>query len=220
MFVFEDKIKEINKAIEIRRHKWQLHAVAWMDYEDVAQILRLHVFNKWHLWQQDRPFEIWLSVVIRRRTINLLRDLYLNVAKPCSSCDENDGENKCRKYGVQCKACPLYEKWEKNKQPAYNIKLPVSIENHAQEIYDIPYQDFDVDANVNLIHAKMKNHLTHIQYKVYKALYIDGKTHEEAAKIMGYLTSEKTRSPGYKQIGNMERIFMEKAKKIIASQIL
>lgn len=218
MFTYESKIEEINEAIERRRHRWHLRAVAWMDYDDVAQLLRLHIYNKWHLWDQERPFARWLATVIRNRTSNLLRNLYMNIAKPCASCDENDGDSKCRKYGEQCKDCPLYAKWEKTKQSAYNIRLPLSIENHAQEIYDIPHVDHNIDESVNTLHARMKKRLTPTQYKIYKALYIDNKTNDEVAGLMGYSTSEKTRTPGYKQICNMEKIFIEKARAILKNQ--
>lgn len=215
LLTYESKLDEINRAIERRRHKWTLKAVAWMDYDDVAQLLRIHVYNKWHLWDQGRPFARWLSTVLKNRTNNLLRNLYFNIAKPCASCEENDGDLKCRKFGVQCNSCPLYADWEKRKKATYDIKLPVSIESHTQEVYDMPHHDVAIDDTIESLHEKMKLRLSPTQYKIYRALYIDGKSHHEVADLMGYCTSEKTRSPGYKQILNMEKIFIAKAKSIL-----
>ena len=42
-----------------------------------------------------------------------------------------------------------------------------------------------------------------------------GHSEEEAAKLMGYKTSEKGRSPGYKQIKNIKRTIIKKVKRNI-----
>jgi hypothetical protein len=38
---------------------------------------------------------------------------------------------------------------------------------------------------------------------------------EKVAKIMGYKTSEKNRSPGYKQLKNIKKSILKKAKGLI-----
>jgi hypothetical protein len=38
---------------------------------------------------------------------------------------------------------------------------------------------------------------------------------EKVAKAMGYKTSEKNRSPGYKQLKNIKKSILKKAKSII-----
>ena len=43
------------------------------------------------------------------------------------------------------------------------------------------------------------------EWKIYQALYIDDKSEEDAATLMGYKTNEKNRVPGYKQIKNVKK---------------
>ena len=52
---------------------------------------------------------------------------------------------------------------------------------------------------------------------LYILLYVKNKTEEETAKLMGYKTSEKDRKPGYKQIKNIQKSILEKAKKLLSS---
>jgi hypothetical protein len=46
-------------------------------------------------------------------------------------------------------------------------------------------------------------------------LYIQHLSEEQAAKKMGYKTSEKNRSPGYKQIKNLKKSIITKVKKFL-----
>ena len=39
---FEDCIDTIDEEIAKKRFKWNLTSLAWMDFEDVSQILRFH----------------------------------------------------------------------------------------------------------------------------------------------------------------------------------
>ena len=45
------------------------------------------------------------------------------------------------------------------------------------------------------------------------SLYIKNKSEEEVAHELGYRTSEKNRSPGYKQIKNIKKSIITKVKK-------
>ena len=51
---FEECLDEINIEISKKRSKWGLTALAWMDFEDVSQILRLHIYRKWHLYDPSK----------------------------------------------------------------------------------------------------------------------------------------------------------------------
>ena len=42
---FEDFIEPIDKEIRKRKSKWNLTALSWMDFDDVSQILRIHIFK-------------------------------------------------------------------------------------------------------------------------------------------------------------------------------
>ena len=61
----------------------------------------------------------------------------------------------------------------------------------------------------------MKKILKPIEWKVYNLLYIENKDDKFVAKSMGYITSEKNRLPGYKQIKNIKKRIIIKAKKIL-----
>jgi hypothetical protein len=59
----------------------------------------------------------------------------------------------------------------------------------------------------------MQTVLKPIEWKIYQYLYVDGKTEEQVAKLMGYRTSEKNRMAGYKQIKNLKKAIIIKVKK-------
>ena len=88
---FEDKREDLDQLLLKYRPKWQLSALAWLDYDDVCQIIRLHVYNKWHLWDQSRPFKPWASMIISNQIKNLIRNNYTSFANPCLRCQYNMG---------------------------------------------------------------------------------------------------------------------------------
>ena len=42
---FDDQREALEELLKRYRPKWQLSALAWMDYDDVCQIIRLHIFD-------------------------------------------------------------------------------------------------------------------------------------------------------------------------------
>src|SRR6478735_4891919 len=98
MVKFEDKYLIIEKEIEKRRHKWTLKAVAWLCFDDVKQLILIHIWKQFGKWDQDKEFLPWVNRVISNQIINLLRNLYMNMARPCISCCANEGEDRCRIY--------------------------------------------------------------------------------------------------------------------------
>jgi RNA polymerase sigma factor (sigma-70 family) len=209
---FEDCISAIDKEIAKRKNKWSLSALSWMDFDDVSQIIRIHVYKKWHLFDQNKPLAPWLNRIISNQIKNLIRNNYGNYARPCLKCAASEGTDLCTIYEKQDSTCPLYANWVRSKQIAHNIKLPVPLENHSQEIYSQQDDKIDINENIERVHKKMKEILKPIEWKVYRLLYIDHKNEEEAAKSMGYRTTEKGRSPGYKQIKNIKRTIIKKVK--------
>jgi hypothetical protein len=65
------------------------------------------------------------------------------------------------------------------------------------------------------LHKRMKEILKPVEWRVYSLLYIEHREEEEVAEMMGYRTSEKNRSPGYKQIKNIKKSIMSKVKKTL-----
>jgi DNA-directed RNA polymerase specialized sigma24 family protein len=210
---FESLIDSINSEIIKRKNKWNLTAINWMDFSDVSQILRIHIYKKWHLYDAAKPLAPWVNRIISNQIKNLIRNNYSNFTRPCLKCAAAEGEDGCAIYSSQCKACPLYANWEKSKKNAHDTKLTLSIENHHQEINDKPTDNFNMEKTAENIHIKMQKVLKPIEWKVYQHLYIEGKDEEQTAKLMGYRTSEKNRIAGYKQIKNIKKIIIVKVKK-------
>ena len=220
MYNFEDKLPEIEKALERKRSHWNLDAVNFIDYDDVKQIMMAHIHKKWHLWDQTKPIEPWLSRVVSNQFKNILRNHYGSFARPCLRCPFNEGGEHCSKTasGFQDSSCGEYLNWTKKKKSAYDIKLAVTIEHHSNEVNARRDEFVNIEkALVKLSHA-IKDELTPRQFEAFKMLFIENKSEEEVAKHLGFKTSERKRSAGYKQIKNLKKIFHQKAKKIIGER--
>ena len=70
---FEDKYQHVLGKIEARKKSWFLTSSAWIDWEDVKQIISTHVYNKWHLWDQKRNLDPWLNRIISNQIKNWRR---------------------------------------------------------------------------------------------------------------------------------------------------
>ena len=220
-FTYEDKYEDIDNEIRKRRGRWRLTSLSWVDFDDVSQIIRIHLFNKWDQWDQSRPLLPWINKIITNQFKNILRNYYHNFVKPCVNCPFNqslgdDGE-LCgfTKTGVQDKTCPLYAKWSKSKRHAYDIKMPVPIENIPVEIGEISSSNINIDEGLKRLHKLMKRELSERQYNIYHMLFIESMDEEDVALKLGYKTSEKGRKAGYKQIKNLKKGFREKIVKIM-----
>ena len=214
---FEDCIGEIDNEIRKRKSKWNLTALSWLDFDDISQIIRIHIYRKWHLYNQAEPLAPWVNTIISNQIRNLIRNLWGNCSRPCLRCAAAEGDDLCAIYTKQCNDCPLYASWEKSKKRAHDVKLPVSLENHTQEVYDMSEDAIDIERSSQNLHKKMECILKPIEWRVYKYLYIDHLKEEEVAELMGYRTSEKNRSPGYKQIKNIKKIIIVKARKCLSN---
>lgn len=222
---YEDFHTEIFAEIEKRRPKWQLSSLAWMDFDDVKQIISSHISSKWHQWDPSRPLIPWVNKIISNQFKNILRNNYSNFVRPCLSCPFNlshlsgDGDScSFTASKTQDSSCPLFAKWEKTKKAAYDIKMAVPIETKEYEIKKITSDPHDIDRATEKLHTEIKKQLNPRHYKVYKMLFIDFKSEEFVAKEMGYKTTEKGRSAGYKQIKNLKKQFKDLAKKILSTK--
>jgi DNA-directed RNA polymerase specialized sigma24 family protein len=212
---FEESIDSINIEIIKRRGKWNLTILAWMDFEDVAQILRIHIYKKWHLYDHSKPLAPWINRIISNQIKNLIRNNYGNYCRPCLKCAAAEGVELCSIYGKQDSSCPLYANWEKTKKSAHDAKLPLSLEDHSQEVFNQPSDSLDLERAGEKLHVEMKKHLRTIEWTVYEHLYVSNKDEQELAKIMGYKTTEKNRAPGYKQIKNLKKSIIKKVKRVL-----
>lgn len=214
---FEDCTDIVDNEIKKRKAKWHLTAISWLDYDDVSQILRLHIYKKFSLWDQNRPLEPWLNTIITHQISNLLRNNYGNYSRPCLKCSANEGGDLCSIYTTQCVACPLYKKWARTKKQAYDSKLPLPLEHHTQEVYDKPNVNIDIDRGLASLDKQMKKELKPIEYRVFKFLYVEGGKEENIARLLGFKTTEKNRLPGYRQIKNIKDLIFDKVKEAVYS---
>jgi hypothetical protein len=212
---FEDYLPIIDTEIAKRRHKWSLTSLTWMDFDDVSQIIRIHIYRKWKQYNPAKPIQPWLNSIITNQIRNLIRNNYSNYSRPCLKCQASRDTDKCEIYGDQCSDCPLYAYWQKRKQPATHIKIPVSIENHTHEVKNIFDSGGDVFRHVDALHARMKELLKPVEWQVYEGLFVKGQNEDMVAKGMGYISNERGRSPGYKQIRNIRKNIILKARKCL-----
>lgn len=224
---YEDQYEIIEEELNKRRGKWFLKSLAWMDYDDVKQIIRTHLYKKWSQWDQERPLKPWLNRIISNQLKNILRNYYSNFARPCLNCPFNqsgvadDGEKGFCGFTAsrtQCSECPLYAKWEKTKKAAFDIKMPVAIENHIHEVECRGSISFLLEDAERKLHSEMKKVLSTKNYEIYEMLFILNMTEEEAAAKLGYRTTEKGRKAGYKQIKNLKKQFKAKAERILKTK--
>jgi DNA-directed RNA polymerase specialized sigma24 family protein len=222
---FSECIYIIDSELQKRKSRWRLNSIAWMDFDDVCQKIRLHIFNKWEQWDNKRALRPWINTIITNQMTNLVRNNYSSFSKPCLQCKYNQGGNLCEVYGVQNSECSEYSKWESGKKDAYSVKMPVSLDastldqngEKKQQALDVPdnYSYIDYESKTLSFHRAMKLKLSAIDWRVYNLLYIENLDEIEAAKLMGYKTSEKNRSPGYKQIKKIKNKIYKIAKLIL-----
>ena len=109
---FEANFPIINQEIAKRKVRWNLKIIPWMDFEDVSQIVRFHIYKKIHLYDRKKPILPWVNRIISNQIKNLIRDYYGNFSRPCLKCAASEGGDNCSIYVKQCGDCPLYRKWE------------------------------------------------------------------------------------------------------------
>ena len=223
-FTFEDKQAAVDGEIKKRRGKWFLTSMSHLDFDDVSQIIRAHIHNKWHLWDQNRALEPWVNRIISNQIKNLIRNNYGTFAKPCVKCPFNESADsegaECgyTKSGLQCNECPLFKKWSRSKKNAHDIKIAKSYDAHDFEISDTAYPIYDMEAAAGRLHEKMKKHLTPRQYEAYEVIIIEALDDESAAVKIGLKSSESGRGAGYRQIKNFKKIFKDKAAIIMRDE--
>jgi RNA polymerase sigma factor (sigma-70 family) len=213
---FEDKIAVIDHELQKRRGKWRLDSISYIDFDDVCQIIRKHVNEKWNQWDQTRPFEKWLNKVITHQIINLIRNNYGNVAPPCNGCAFNLWGNHCEytPSSLKCAECPLYRDWEKSKKNGYNIKMASSI--HAEEYIERKSSSLSFDQGINVedfipgFHKIMEQKLKPKLFSVYKLLYIDNVSEDKIKKRF-----DKNPDNASKKLNAAKRKIVKIAKEVL-----
>lgn len=223
MPTFEESLPIIEEEIAKRKNRWQLNSITHIDFDEVRQILLIHLNEKWRLWKQDRPLKNWLNRVISNRIANLVRDNYGNLAPPCSKCPMNQGGNLCSwtSSGEKNSECPSYSSWERCKKVGYELRLPSSIDNpndYASFSLHSDVVEIDLEKSIERFDKELKKVLSKNNYKAYRLLFIEKASEEEVAKELGFTTSEVGRKAGYKQIYNIRKKILEESRKILAEK--
>lgn len=211
---FEDYIDQIDALLNQSRSKWQL-SLQWMDYDDVCQLIRIHIHTKWHLWKQDLPFAPWCRRVINNRMINLIRDNYGTFCRPCLKCKHNLGNDACgiTQSKTQDDSCDLYAKWSKKRAHVYNLKMPVSLEESKYHTISQLHDEIDFDLSTNRLHEAVLNKLSNVKHQaVYIALYIDHLDDDTIAEQMNFTPDIQKNGKRYKQLNNLKNKFLKLAK--------
>ena len=169
---FEDCIEQIDVEINKRRGRWNLTALSWMDFDDVSQIIRVHIFKKWHLYDQSKSLAPWINTLISNQIKNLIRNNYGNYCRPCLKCAAAESESLCYIYGTQNSSCPLFAQWEKTKKAAYLTKLPSPLESVEHETENMELQEFDFDTILKRLNKQLKKKLKVNEWIVYENLYL------------------------------------------------
>lgn len=219
-FSFEDKADEIILLLDKKRSIWRLTSVPSISYEDVKQIILIHIFKKWHMWDQSKPLSPWINTIIINQVNNLLRNNYYNFTRPCLGingrpCAANEGGDLCSltPSGKQCAECPLYAKWEKRRKNAYNVKIPSTIHGECGDM-DIPQStSFDYDSKIEEIKEKMKKKLNEKDFLIFERLYIKGQCPEKLAEEMSI--KNKTYEQKIKYFSTVKAKFYKMARNII-----
>ncbi len=171
---FDQSYPEIKRIVQSRKGSWTY--ISLMEWSDVSSIITTRIWKQWPLYQPTKgPLENWANTVITRALFNLRRDLALRYARPCvKSCVFNLGGDACEitPSRTQCDECPLYKDWNKTRRHQFNIKSTVALENHAQEVSNMPSESFDIEAVQTAVHKQMRANLTKWEYRVYHLLYV------------------------------------------------
>ena len=216
METYEDKQEEIDELLNKMRGKWQLDSIQWMDYNDVCQHIRRHIWLKWDLWDQRRSFKPWCRTVIAHQISNLIRNNYRSFARPCLNCPHNMGADSCgfTKSKVQDSSCEEYAKWEKKRSHIYNLKLPVPIEDKMLSDTIELHDEMDFDLSADNLHVLIMRQLTDRQKEVYRLLYVEKLDDSDVAEKMGF-TADGDKGARYKQLANLKKKFVAIAKTVM-----
>lgn len=222
-YTFEECSDIISLEIKKRKNKWLLNRITWIDYDDVVQIILLHIYIQWDKCDQSKEILRYINKTITYQTINIVRNIWGNYRSICSQCKANEGGGSCRIYGnTQSFNCPLYENWAKSKKVYKEaINLPLSLEeleeSHKSQLVTCSssFQNYNTKKLFELMKPPM---LTEFQYKVFSWMYIDNLEDSEIIKKLGYKESKSVgRQNGYRSIQKLKKLFIEKAKEVISN---
>ena len=217
---FEERVPSIVHEIEKRRHKWTLNRIS---YEDVSQIILLHIFNKYNQFDESKgQFTHWLNRIISCQFKNILRDNLTKWSRPCIlGCKFCLGGDSCGYTAsrVQCEECPIFARWKEKKLSHFNVMQSLPLENHSQEVNNMQCDFIEIEQFKGVIDKKIKSHLNIFEYKVYTMLYISHLNPEEVGAQVGWKKAKNSDIPGYQQLLKIKKKIIVAAKEIIKEEL-
>lgn len=218
-------MEEIDEELSKNRSRWYLDSATYISFEDVSQIIRAHIHEKWHLWDQTRDLKPWLNRTIKNQTINLFRNFYGNFAPPCTSCPF--GERKIGKDGYSScsftksqqpdNTCKLYANWQKKKQSAYELKNASSIPSDSEEFAAISSNLVDLESALERLIPIVKKRTSKKEFTVFNEILIKGREESEVGKELGY-KENSGRGHGYRRIHSIKKKLLEIVKDILKTE--
>lgn len=210
---FEEVYDIIRETVYKRKHKW-VYQLSWLDYDDVASIIMMHLHKKWHLYNPKQPLLNWVNRISTNQIINLARNHYNTYLPPCASCVCNTGDDSCSLFGTQGEACGVYKKWvDAKKKESYNINIPLSTENHQAELSNMSADTLDYDAIIPKLEVQAKKILTNREQIVFKSFFINKETEQEVLLKLGFKNNNKN----HKLLDSVKESIYKKLKKFIYS---
>lgn len=189
MIKFEEKIESIDQLIAKNKNRWHLSDLGGFGFDDVAQTIRLHIYNKWDLWDQNRPFEQWCNKIIIHQIKNIVRNRYLRDAPPCSNCQFDRGGDLCgyTESGQKCEECPLFQKWSKKKKTKFLLKTAGSIDiegfREQSSLLD-PMESVKLEFNIEKFHKFLCSFLNPKMCNFYNLIYVNNLSDDEIIKTL------------------------------------
>lgn len=210
----DEHVKIALTEIKKRRTRWTLISI---DFDDIIQMVMLRIIKKYHKYSKEKSeFSHWSNRVISNCIRNILRDNYTKYSRPCIlGCCHSLGGTSCAwtQSGTQCAECPLYRKWQQNKQDNFNVNQALSLENHIQEVHSIQVDSVPIDESKKIIDVQMKNKLNNFEYDIYKSIFIDEKDEKEVVAALKAKGCEV-------QIRKLKEKFVNVAREIILQEDL
>lgn len=185
MIEFKEKLEEIDLLLKKRQHRWNPH-FSPVSFDDVCQIIKIHLFNKWSQWNQTLPFANWANKVISNQIFNIRRNNYGNSMPPCFGCKFNIGDNLCAftDSGEKDSQCKEYGHWEENKKPLFQIRNAYPIENHVNDKIQHFEDNLDLEEAFVKLTRFIKKELNYIDFIFFDLKYVQNKSNKEIRKVL------------------------------------
>lgn len=214
---FEDGYKEIESVVEKKRYHWTFNSTVMESFDDFKMQTLGHIHKKWHLYDQNKSLGAWVNGVTSNQFKNKLRNIYLGTASPCNGCPCSQGDDLCSMFGEQkSPTCNLYMGWyDSNKRHKHLARLPLTMENHMNEVNSKPTDAYDIEAAAEQLHIKIEPLLTSSEWDIYRLLYIEHKSEDEVVSI---LELKKEKGLKNNRIRLVKKLIVKIAKEILATE--